>query len=994
MRLRPLALAILLTLPTLGLAKPAPYTPPEARWQAWELHQKLERESLFHGLPWRPIGPTVQGGRVVDIEVHPAQPYTFYVAYASGGVWKTTNNGVSFEPLSDQLPNMISGDIAIDPNAPETLWIGTGEPNSSRSSYSGMGMFKSTDGGKSFAPAGLDGADRIARVRVDPANGQRVFVAVQGPLYTPGGMRGLYRTEDGGKSWSQVLKGAGEWTGAIDVIFDPRDSQVVYAAMWERSRRPWDFVESGAGSGVYKSSDGGNTWTRLGAFPSGEHVGRIGLAISPAAPDRVYASIDSQEPLPAELIDQGDSPLAPARLKNMSKEEFLRIDPDEIELLLRFSDFEPSLDAKTLIEKVRKDEFTLDQLRARLRDGNAALFDTDIRGLDIWRSDDAGQNWRRVNQQPIRDFTYTYGYYFGEIKVAPDNADRVYVLGVPQAVSEDGGVTWSGKLNDPAVHVDHHAWTIDPAQPQRILNGNDGGVDVSYDGGKTWLKLDSQPVGQSYAVAVDMAEPYNVYTGLQDNGTWRGSSRIDLAQRGGFWDGAGDGWSFINGGDGMQIQVDPRDASRVITGFQFGFYRRGGPDAGEVRPRAPLDQPPLRFNWQTPIQLSEHNPDILYLGANKLFRSMDQGKSWTAISPDLTRAKERGNVPFATITTLSESPKAFGLLWAGTDDGQVHISEDGGVAWREAMSGLPRARWVSRVEASHHVRERAYLSLNGYRDDDMRAYVYRSEDLGKRWVDISAGLPAEPVNVIREDPVNADVLYVGTDRGVYVSLDRGESWQALQQDLPNVPVHDLVVHPRDRELVAGTHGRSVWIADVLPIQDLTAEVRAKPLHWFFVPEVQYQRQWRSRPDQWIRDPASDPKATWSYWAAGDASGTLRIKDSEGAVIQEQSLQARRGINRIEWNLQVDPDKAIAAEAARVAKAAEEAAKKGDKAAESSTAQTPLAEARRLGRPFYITPGDYKLELVFGDNSASTSLKITPPRAFESRVKPPYKLRGK
>lgn len=982
-----LALAVSVAAP---VAAKTTRTDTDTRWKAWEQHQQLQQNSWFNGLKWRSIGPTVQGGRIVDIEVHPAHPYTFYVAYASGGIWKTVNNGVSFTPLSDQLASMVSGDIAIDPNAPDTLWVGTGEANSSRSTYSGLGMFVSHDGGKSFSHAGLTGADRIARVLVDPANSDRVYVAVQGPLYSAGGMRGIYRTDDAGQSWQQVLAGEGEWAGAIDLVADPSDAQTLYAAMWERSRQPWNFIESGPGSGVYKSTDGGDSWTRLAGFPKGQNIGRIGLSISAANPQRIYASIDNQEALPADQLRLGDRPLSSKRLRSMSKDEFLRQDPDEVELFIRSSDFDPTVDAKSLIAMIKSDQLSMDQLRAKLRDGNAALFDTDIKGLEVWRSDDAGLSWAKANQQPIRNFTYTYGYYFGFIKAAPDNADRVYVLGVPTAVSEDAGQTWSGRINAPQVHVDHHVWTIDPKHPERILNGNDGGVDVSYDGGASWLKLDHQAVGQSYSIAVDMDEPYNVYTGLQDNGSWKGSSTIDLDAPGGFW-GESDGWKFINGGDGMQVQIDPRDSSVNYSGYQFGWYRRSGKDGGEVRPRPALNEPSLRYNWNTPILLSEHNPDILYFGANKLFRSMDQGRHWTAISGDLTRSKARGDVPFATISSVTESPREFGVIAAGTDDGLIWVSEDSGVEWREATRGLVKDRWVSRVTLSAHERNRLYASLNGYRNDDMSAYVYASQDLGKTWHSISANLPSEPINVIKEDPVNADVLYVGSDRGVYVSLDRGQSWQALQGGLPNVPVHDLVVHPRDRELVAATHGRSVWIVDVLPLQDLSAEVRAQGAHLFHVADVDYSRGWRSEPDQWFGHNEQLPKSVIQYWAAETATGTLKVLDADKNALREITVNATRGINRLEYDLLVDAELGVAAETARVNKANKDADENAS--TEGVMAKTPLAESVRLGHPLYLTPGEYTLALELAGASSETKFTVKPPKAFESRNKPKYKLRG-
>ncbi len=975
-------------------------TAPDDRWAAWDRHRALEQSSPLKGLTWRSIGPTVQGGRIVDIEVHPNDPYTFYVAYASGGVWKTTNNGVSFVPLSDALPTTISGDIAIDPNDPQVLWIGTGEPNSSRSSYAGLGVLVSRDGGATFTPSGLDDADRIARVRVDPTNSERIFVAVQGALYTPGGRRGMFRSDDGGKTWKHVLKDKGEWTGAIDFVFDPRNSNVVYAAMWERSRSAFNFVEGGKGSGVYKSTDGGDTWARLPGFPMGEHIGRIGLAISPAAPDRLYASIDNQEPLPTALMDAGDRPLSPARLKTMSKEEFLRQDPDEIEIFIRGADFDPSIDAAALVAKIESGELTMEKLKAKLVDGNAALFNTDIRGIDIWRSDNGGDSWSRANDKPIRDFTFTYGYYFGEIRVAPDNADRVYILGVPTAISEDGGKTFSGRINQPDVHVDHHAFEFDPANPRRILNGNDGGLDVSYDGGATWLKLDRQSVGQSYALTVDMETPYNVYTGMQDNGTWKGSSMLDPSRPGGFWDGGGDGWTFLNGGDGMQIQVDPRDSSVVYTGYQFGWYQRSGKDGGEVRPRPALTDPALRYNWNTPIVLSEHSPNTLYFGANKLFRSLDQGKTWRAISGDLTRDERRGDVPYATITTISESPREFGLLAAGTDDGLVWVSEDGGVQWREITRGLAKGRWISRVVLSAHQRNRLYVTQTGYRLDDQTAYVWVSEDLGRSWRSLATGLPNEPVNVIEEDPVNNDLVYVGTGRGVYASWDRGQGWMALQQGLPNVPVHDLVVHPRDRELVAGTHGRSVWITDVLPLQDLTGEVRAKPLHVFYVPEVTASRGWRSTSNPWFAHTDKPDTAVFHYWAKESGPVTMTVADADKQAVRKIEMQAIAGINRFEYDLKVDGDLAIPAEAARVKKAAEKATESaketatGTASAKGELAKFPLAESQRLGHPLYITAGDYTITLSQGTVNAEAKLKVNAAKAFEPRQKPKYKLRGR
>ena len=992
---------------------PATYSDKE---KAYADHQALVTSSLFAGLPWRSIGPTVQGGRVVDIEAVPGKPYSFYVAYATGGLWRTDNNGVTFEPLWDNMPTPVLGDIAVDPQNPERLWVGTGENNSSRSTYGGMGVFRSDDGGKSFRYVGLGESDRIGRIVVDPRDGNRVFVAVLGKLYTPGGPRGLYRTRDGGATWELVLDtSTPDFTGAIDLVADPRNPDTLYVATWQRSRRPWDFVEGGAGSGVYKSVDGGDNWKRLeGGFPQGGNVGRIGIAISASQPDTLYASVDHQEILPEADWDLGDGAVTPKRLRKMSKEEFLAQDPEDIEDFIRDNDLDPELDAKKLIAKVEKDEITLKDLLAQLDDANANLFNTDIRGLEVYRSDDAGATWKRTHEQPIRDVTYTYGYYFGQIRVAPDDPNRVYCVGVPFITSADGGKTWSG-ANGREVHGDHHAQWIDPAFPQRMLLGNDGGLDASYDGGKSWIKLDSQAVGQFYAITVDNDQPFNVYGGLQDNGSLKGSSE----SRPGI-----DEWQFVGGGDGMQVQVDPRD-NTLYAGFQFGFYFRSGPGGrGSVRPRAAIKEPALRYNWQTPILLSSHNPDILYFGANQLFRSLDKGETFKPISPDLTKASERGDVPYATLTTISESPKQFGLLWVGTDDGQVWVSEDGGGAWADVGDGLPAARWVSRVEASHFEKSRAYLSLNGYRDDDLTPYLYVSEDLGKTWTSIAANLPAEPINVVREDTQNADVLYVGTDRGVYTSLDRGKSWQALAAGLPTVPVHDLVIHPRDRRLVAGTHGRSIYILDALPIQELPKLLAddQKKVQIFPLESVKADRGWRSRRDPWFYDPADDPKLEVPFYSAQDGKATLQVLDGEGRVLRQLEQEVKRGIGTFTWDLLLDEKLALAAEnAARDKAAKEKAAKdkeaakakeKADKAAKKegadapaaaapapppiekgTLAKTPWAEALRLGRPLYITPGSYKLELTVGEAKATTELTIDKPAPRPPRQKAKPKVRG-
>lgn len=961
---------------------PAEPATAEDRRASFEAHQALDAASPFRGLEWRSVGPSIQGGRVVDIESVPEDPFTFYIAIASGGVWKTGNNGGSFTPLFDNEATIICGDLAIDPRDSNRLWLGTGENNSSRSSYGGFGVYSSKDGGKTWTHRGLADTDRIGRVLVDPRDSNRVYVAALGKLYTPGGQRGVFRTTDGGDTWTAVLPSEG-FTGAIDLVMDPTNSRVLYAAMWERSRRPWNFVEGGTGSGIYKSTDGGDTWTRLsGGFPQTEHIGRIGLSISPAKPRRIYAVIDNQEPLPEEDWDLGTSAVNAKRLRSMSKEEFLRQDPDEIDSFARSLDVADDLDGKKLTAMVKNDEVTIEQLLDALGDANASLFASDIRGLQVWRSDDAGKTWNVTHDKPLDDVVFTYGYYFGQVRTDPTDADRIYVTGVPMIGSTDGGKTFTG-IADRSVHVDHHEMWIDRHHPNRIIAGNDGGLDISYDYGKTWARMDKMALAQFYTIELDDARPYNIYGGTQDNGTLKGSSRAE---------GGDDSWEFIGGGDGMYVQIDPRDGTRYV-GYQFGFYNRRGPGGGgSVRPQRKLLEPALRYNWCTPVQLSSHNQDIVWFGTNKLFRSMDQGRTWTAISPDLTRSPNRGDVPYGTISTVGESTLHFGLIWVGTDDGQVHVTKDGGATWRDVGSGLPADRWVTRVTPSRVERDRCYVSFSGYRDDDIAAYVFVTEDLGATWRSIANGLPAEAVNVIREDPKSADILWVGTDRGVYVSLDRGDSWNALPGAIPNVPVHDLQVHERDREVVAGTHGRSAYVLDAKPVQELTPEIRESALHVFKKPELRHRRSWGREPSPWYPNPDGPPTTEFTIWSS--EAGTIRatiLDDEENALARFES-DVVAGVDVIEWDLLLEEELAIPVEEARAAanaaKRAEsdanqnesdessaDAGSSADTTDVGSLAEVPWAEALRLGRRLAVTPGKYEIRIERGDATATRKFVV-------------------
>ncbi len=936
----------------------------EDKQAAWQDHRALEQSSDFQGLAWRSIGPISQGGRLVDIESIPGKPYSFLVGYASGGVWRTDNNGGSFQPLSDQLPSMIVGDLAIDPNQPSTYWLGTGENNSSRSSYGGMGVYRSDDAGENWRYMGLGESNRIGRIIVHPKDSATIYVATLGPLYTENGARGIYKSSDGGNHWTQVLAGDRK-TGFIELIMDPSNPNRLYAVSWQRFRSAWNFEEGGEGSGIWKTENAGTDWTRIsGGLPTGAHVGRIGLAIAPSQSNTLYASVDNQRAIAEKDWSLGHSPLSAKRLLSMTKDEFLTQDPDEIGRFIEQSDLESGLTADLLIKKIESDELSVQQLLDELTDANANLFETDIQGLELWRSDDAGKTWAKTHEQALDQLVYTYGYYFGQIAVANDNPDKVFLLGVPIVSSSDGGKEFISNQAE-QVHGDYQAIWIDPHYPQRMIVGNDGGMDISYDGGGTWRSMDAQAVGQFYTITVDMAEPYNILGGLQDNGTWKVSSQSQLE--------FGDRWSKVWGGDGMAVNVDVRDNETLYAGYQFGFYSRINSDGSQhsVRPKDAIGEEALRYNWNTPVALSPHNNDIVYFGTQKLFRSMDKGETWTALSDDLTSSPNRGNVPYATISTLSESPLVFSRLWVGTDDGNLWLTPDGGVSWKKQRKNLPKNRWVSRVHASQHKEDRAYVSFNGYRNDDDTAYVYVTDDLGAHWRSISKGLPNEAVNVIREDPVNENLLYIGSDRGVYVSLDRGKTWQSLQANLPNVPVHDLIIHPREGDLIAATHGRSVWSLNVSSLQTLDDTITKSPLHIFEIDEQKQRPIWRQPKNRWVAHLQANNPLDFYVWSKIAASATLQVTDALEQIIYTEDIVVVKGVNHLQWNWLLDETMAIDSERNRLEQMPETPlpGSKGYKQ------HIPLTEAKRLGRPMYIVPGDYHIKISSNQHSSSTELQI-------------------
>jgi len=792
-------------------------TSAQERLKTIDQRKQLLSRSTLNETGFRNIGPSIMSGRVVDIEVNPQDPTEFYVAYASGGLWHTKNNGQSFAPIFDSVDVLTIGDIAVNWQN-RHIWVGTGEVNSSRSTYAGLGVYRSANNGKSWEYLGLPESHHIGKIQLSAKDPNTAWVAVLGHLYSESKERGIYKTTDAGKTWNQTLASDAN-TGAIDVDIDPSNEQVLYAAMWYRTRTASNFEESGKTSGIFKSTDGGDHWTLVSTptsgFPSGDGVGRIGLAVYPKNPSIVYAIVDNNFHQPDTAMQKAadTSRYVLRDFKTLTVDQFLALDDKKLNAFLKSprNGIPTKYNAENIKKDVQSGKLAPNCIWDYLYDANTALFETPIYGAQVYRSDNAGLSWVKTHAKPI-DLYSTYGYYFGKVFVSPSNPDKIAITGVGVLLSTDGGKTFNsiGKEN---VHADHHFVWMNGARDSHMIIGNDGGCNITYDNGAHWFKANTPAVGQFYNIAIDMAKPYNVYGGLQDNGTWFGSSATK--ENYDWYDSGHNPYTMIGGGDGMQVQVDWRDNKTVYSGSQFGFYSRQNlatKDRKAVRPMRDLGEPAVRYNWQSPILLSRHNQDVFYFGSNKFHRSMSKGDSLVTLSTDLTTNPTQGDVPFGTTTTISESPIRFGLIYVGTDDGNVQVSKDGGNSFTMISQKLPKGLYVSRVIASKYNVARVYVTLNGYRNDHFNAYVYQSDDYGTTWKQIMKDLPSEPVNVIKEDAVAEQVLYVGTDGGLYVSLDGGNSSMAWTKGLPaSVPVHDLEIHPRDHEIVLGTHGRSLFV---------------------------------------------------------------------------------------------------------------------------------------------------------------------------------------
>lgn len=806
-------------------------------------------EKILKNINYREIGPTRQSGRFVDIAWNEKEPNTFYCATASGGLWKTTNNGITFEALFTDQPVFSLGDVEVAPSDPSIVWVGTGEANNSRSSYWGNGVYKSTDSGKTWTHMGLDESHHIGAIVIHPDNPDIVYVAALGHLYSENPERGLYKTEDGGKTWKKVLDVVvkGKHIGVVDCVMDPTNPDILYAATYDKVRKPYTFNLGGPGSRIYKTVDAGKTWTMLeGGLPMGM-LGRIGIAVYAKNPNILYATIEN------------------ANKPGMSDEE-------------------------------RYQELLQDKSSAGMIGG------------EVYRSDDGGKTWRKVSPDG-QSIGGAPGYYYGKIIIDPNNDQVVHVLSAASWGTYDGGKTW--KRRPLGFGGDDHALWIDPRDSNHIIVGYDHGIGFTYDGGKNWYHPDFLPLSQFYAVGFDYSYPYRVAGGLQDNGSHIGPS----TKRDGSFIRFED-WKMVGGGDGMYNEFDWKTNRYLYNESQFGPLQRVDLLTGERKSIAYSGQDPkMRWNWCAPILVSPHNSDVIYHCGNKVVKSPFRGEYWEVISPDLTTNNPKflttgkggdGNIQYCTITTIDESPLVEGVLWVGTDDGNVWVTKDGGKNWtklNENIKGNP-GYWVSRVAASYYEPGTAYVSYTGYRRDDFRPFLYKTTDFGETWTSIASNLPNEPINVIREHPQNPNLLFVGTEFAVYVSFDGGLNWTKFKNNMPTQPIQDLKIHPRENDIIVATHGRGIFIADIFPLREISSRVLEKDIHFF---EIEPKVKWKGKlsPEYAYNnfEGESEPLAsTIYYYLKAKTDEEVKLSIYKGNVlINEIKGTKEAGINKVLWD---------------------------------------------------------------------------------------------
>lgn len=876
--------------------------------------------ALLAGLDARSIGPAAMSGRITAIEAVAADPRVVYVGTASAGVWKTTNAGITWTPVWEKEPVHSIGALALDPRNPNTIWVGTGESNVRNSVSIGRGMFRSTDAGRSWSAVGLAKSERIHRVIVHPKDGDTVYAAAMGRLWSDGGERGVYRTRDGGRNWQQVLAGDRS-SGATELAMDPGDPNKLFAAVWQFRRTPHSFSSGGPGSGLYRTVDGGDTWTRLGpadGLPEGE-LGRIAIAIAPSDPRVVYALVEAKDSM-------------------------------------------------------------------------------------LLRSNDGGYSFAPVNKETninVRPF------YFAELRVDPERPDRVYLLRVTLDVSNDGGKNFETLIGWDDLHPDHHAMWVHPTHGRTLINGNDGGVGFSYDRGETWRYVANLPLAQFYHVRYDLDTPYNLYGGLQDNGSWKGPSSS--------WDAGpirNHHWRETNFGDGFDAMPDPENSARGFTMSQQGYLVRYDLSTGMrklIRPAAAAGGPKLRFNWNAGLAQDPFDPATIYFGSQFVHRSADRGDTWTTISPDLTsnkaefqqQEKSGGLTPDATgaenrttIISITPSPLERGVLWVGTDDGRVHVTRDGGATWSSVharLRGKPEHAFIPHIHASHHDADTAFLVADAHRDGDFAAYVYKLEDYGARATRIESPAFDGYALCITEDPVEPRLLFVGTELGLFVSFDAGRTFQRFHPGMPKSnSVMDLAVHPREHDLIVATHSRGIYVIDdIRALRELArsgavpdqlsvfaggsghkryvaqpADARfpgnsafagenrpyGAPLtFWIAADDVPHPDPERERERRNQAKPSANGEAAKK---PGEDKVRIAIRDASGNVIRTQELEPRQGLNRWWWDLGRDLPR-------------------------SPLPTPPWTQ----GGGVEVLPGEYEATVNFRGQSASTKLAV----AFDPRV---------
>jgi photosystem II stability/assembly factor-like uncharacterized protein len=831
-------------------------------------------EQILDAFRWRNIGPANMGGRIVDIESFDDDFTTVYMATGSGGVWKSESAGTTWVPIFDDYPVVSVGDIAVFQPDPDIVWVGTGEANNRNSVSWGNGVYRSDDGGETFRHLGLEDTHQIARVVTHPTDPDVAYVAAIGHLWGYSGDRGLYRTADGGESWEKLTRGLPDdgRTGATDLVMDPTNPDVLYVAFYERIRMPWRFLSGGPNGGIFKSTDGGRSWRKLeNGLPEGD-TGRIGLAIYRQNPEIVMALVEAEQ--------------------------------------------------------------TNDLSRP---------------GSGVYRSENGGERWTYVNTYNNRPF------YYSQIRINPLDDQRVYLLTTRFMVSEDGGASFRNGSEDEEIHGDFHAMWLDPNNTDRYYIGQDKGAFITHDHGESFLFFDNIAIGQYYRIGVDMRDPYYVYGGLQDNGTYGGPS-FSRDVRGILSD---SNWK-LHWGDGQDIQVDPTDWRTLYTESENGSFRRYDVETREFSGSSPSPNNILnyeamvpaedrqggeefRFNWSAPLVMSPHDPETLFLGGNHVFKTTDKGETWSIVSPDLSNddpekveGESGGLTPdnsgaetHGSTTSISQSPIDPDVIWAGTDDGNVQITRDGGATWtnlRPNVPGVPDGIWLGRLEASHFDAARAYIVFDGHRSDVFTPWIFRTDDYGESWANITGNIPdGQVIHVVREDDRNPDLLFVGTEFAVFVSLDGGKRWDRLMNDMPTVATQDLVIHPRDADLVAGTHGRSIWILDdITPLQQLTPAVLASDGHLF---EQRDATLWKNtsrggqRGHHWfagenpptIEVTSSVPRAEFTttalvtYYIGTEADdATLSISDPARRNTRTVAVATTPGIHRFAWDRNFDP----------------------------------------------------------------------------------------